>query len=682
MKFVFPAFLFSLFVLAIPVIIHLFHFRRFRQVLFSNIRFLKLIKNEKQSKNNLKQLILLILRLLAFAFLVFAFAQPYIPVKNNPVGSGKMAVSIYIDNSMSMENVGSSGTLLDNAKKIAAEIVKAYDINDQFQVITNDFENKHQRFYQQDHVQSLISNIGISPRPKMMSTVFQKQISNLNEAKLNNRVVYILSDMQKNTADIEKLSADTSVVRYMIPLIAPASYNIAIDSAWMDKPILRLNQQVNLGINIVNYSDKNVEDATITLQINGVQKGLANFSLAADQTVNVQVPFTITEPGWNRLQLHIIDYPYTFDDDYYMSFFVRDKIQILSLNSNNISNPFIRAVYATDNYFAFSQNLVSSFNQINLKDYRFLILNEISSIDAGLISKLISYVAEGGNLLLIPSSQPNMKPDLYNSLLSNFGLSGFDRIENSELKVRTINYEHPVLKGIFSKIPKNADLPMIKKFYARQSGINSAETSLIGLDNRQSLLSYIPYLKGNVFLLNVPLNDEWSGLQRHALFLPVMYQLAMQYVNSIPLSYELIPNKSIVLSEIDFNRQSLISMSKGNNSFIPDQRIINGQLNIFTNENFNESGFYTVSNASSTDKNKPVIAFNYSRNESNTTTYSMQELNDLSEKHDFNLVKSKHNNSKVIIEKIKSGRPLWKVCLIIALALLITEILLIRFWKM
>ena len=681
MHFVFPAFLFSLFVLAIPVIIHLFYFRRFKQVLFSNIRFLKLIRNEKQSKNNLKQLILLLLRLLALSFLVFAFAKPYLPVKDNIIKSGKKAISIYIDNSMSMENIGSSGTMLDNAKKIATEIVKAYYVNDQYQVITNDLSPKHQRFYEQDNIQSLINDIDISPFPKKLSSILQRQISILNEAKINNRIIYVLSDMQKTSADIGRLEKDSGIVKYFIPLSASAYNNIAIDSAWMDKPILSLNQQANLKVNITNYSDKSIEDATITLQMNGAQKGLANYNLAPDQTITLSIPFTISQPGWNKLVLSITDYPFTFDDDYYMSFYVRDKINILCLNSDNKTNPFIRAVFATDNYFSLSQEIISSFNNIDLNKYQFLILNEINSIDAGMISKLINYVSDGGNLLLIPTSMAKISPNIYNPLLSNFSIAGFDRIENQDIKVSSLNIEHALLKDIFTKVPKNADLPGVKKFYSRSANMFTTETPLLTLDNKQSLLSYVPYIKGNVFVLSIPLNDDWSNLPRHAIFLPVMYQLALQYVNNIPLSFELLPNKSIMLSDVQTNSKAVFTIKSEGKSFIPDQKIINGHLNIFTNEDFNKAGFYTLTNTLNPDKDDPVLAFNYQRDESNTACYSNQELKKLSDQKALSLVKSKNNNSKVIIEKIKSGKPLWKFCLIFTLLFLTVEILFIRFWK-
>ena len=59
MQFVHPSFLWALGLLAIPIIIHLFKFRRFKTVYFSNVAFLKQIQQESTNRNKLKHLLVL-----------------------------------------------------------------------------------------------------------------------------------------------------------------------------------------------------------------------------------------------------------------------------------------------------------------------------------------------------------------------------------------------------------------------------------------------------------------------------------------------------------------------------------------------------------------------------------------------------------------------------------------------
>src|SRR6187431_3204710 len=113
MLFTYPAFLFALSALSIPIIVHLFNFRRFKKIYFTNVRFLKEIKQDTRNRSRLKHLLILASRILAVIFLVLAFAQPFIPAKGSKAVAGAKRVSVYIDNSFSMDAISSNGDLLE-----------------------------------------------------------------------------------------------------------------------------------------------------------------------------------------------------------------------------------------------------------------------------------------------------------------------------------------------------------------------------------------------------------------------------------------------------------------------------------------------------------------------------------------------------------------------------------------
>src|ERR1700761_1163747 len=128
MHFLYPAFLFALVSLAIPVLIHLFNFRRYQKVYFSNVQFLKEIREQQSSRRNLKERLILAARLLALFFLALAFARPYIPGAHVANIGAQKEISIFVDNSYSMETLNREGSLLDEAKRRAKEIAAAYSI--------------------------------------------------------------------------------------------------------------------------------------------------------------------------------------------------------------------------------------------------------------------------------------------------------------------------------------------------------------------------------------------------------------------------------------------------------------------------------------------------------------------------------------------------------------------------
>jgi len=132
-----PQILYFLFAIAIPIFIHLFNLRKHKVVYFSNITFLKEIKSDKKKRNTLKQLLILLSRILAISAIVFAFANPYIPNNSEDISTNNTV--IYIDNSFSMDNVSEKGRLLDIAKENALEILNSSNKTNQFWILTNNF---------------------------------------------------------------------------------------------------------------------------------------------------------------------------------------------------------------------------------------------------------------------------------------------------------------------------------------------------------------------------------------------------------------------------------------------------------------------------------------------------------------------------------------------------------------
>ena len=100
MTFLYPSFLWALAVLSVPVIIHLFNFRRTTRIYFSNNRFLKQVKESTSAKRKLKHYLILASRLLFLLFLVLTFAQPMIPAAEQTVNYRNIV--LYLDNSQSM----------------------------------------------------------------------------------------------------------------------------------------------------------------------------------------------------------------------------------------------------------------------------------------------------------------------------------------------------------------------------------------------------------------------------------------------------------------------------------------------------------------------------------------------------------------------------------------------------
>ena len=125
--FLHPEFLYGLTVLILPVILHFFSFKKYKKVYFSNFNFLQSLQQQRKNSSRLKNLLLLLMRLLALGAIVTAFACPYIAPRQTLVPpSEKSQVVIYADNSFSMSNTGTHSSLLEEAKKHLFDILNTY----------------------------------------------------------------------------------------------------------------------------------------------------------------------------------------------------------------------------------------------------------------------------------------------------------------------------------------------------------------------------------------------------------------------------------------------------------------------------------------------------------------------------------------------------------------------------
>lgn len=279
MQFVYPAFLFALAALAIPIIIHLFYFRRFRKVYFTNVRFLKEVKEDTSARSKLRNLLVLLARCLAVIFLVLAFVQPFIP-QDAEVKQGRKGVSIFIDNSFSMSALSEDVPLLEKAKQRAREVVNAYGVEDEFQILTNDFEGRHQRMVSQEDALALIDEIAISPAVRDLSKVVTRQKQALSTSSADIPSSYIISDFQRNITDIQDFR-DTSIQLNLIPLQAVQERNIAIDSAWFEAPVQMIGQNNPLLVRVSNLSDEDADNLRISINYDGQTKPVGAAAIPA-----------------------------------------------------------------------------------------------------------------------------------------------------------------------------------------------------------------------------------------------------------------------------------------------------------------------------------------------------------------------------------------------------------------
>lgn len=678
MSFLYPAFLWAIAAVGVPVIIHLFNFRRYKKVFFTNVRFLQELKEETQSKQKLKHLIVLALRCLAIISLVFAFAQPYFKKQQTALQAGDNLVSVYVDNSFSMGAQGAEGELLEQAKDKARSIAKSYRSSDLFQLLTNDFEGRHQRMVSKEEFLKLVDEVKLSPLRRSLTEVVNRQKECLSNAN-GNKEVFWLSDFQRNASDLDALVPDSAVHIQVYALQPDEPQNVYVDSCWFETPYIALNQNAKLIVSIRNASDKDIENGSVTLKVNGTQKALAAFTVSRNATVEAEINFNASANGWVAGEVSINDHPITFDDRMFFSFYVDDHIPVLSINAAS-ANMFITTVYESNPYFKLSQVSYRNINYDDLKNYKLIILNEVDDISSGMLQQLRQYVEGGGNVLVLPSSTVSNLSSAFNGFLQSMHMNSLDAKDVSKTVVQDVNTQNEVFHDVFEKEQKNMNLPEVFMHYTFSKNIVPGRDVLMTLKNGDPFLCKYPVGDGSVYLCASPFDAAWSELSRHALFVPLMYKLALIGNRQLPLYAVIGRDKEAPLKKPVKGGEDVLVLKSESKEMIPE--IVNrvGSPALYA-DGVDHDGIYRLSPRSQPDTLMQLFAFNYNRSESDMQYLSGDPLGKALAAHNITYL----NEISSLPEKALAGstlrNELWKWFVVLTLVFLLGEILVLRFYN-
>jgi len=683
MTFVSPLFLWALAAVSIPVIIHLFNFRKYKKVYFSNVRFLKELQQESKSKSRLKEILILLCRCLTLVCLVLAFSQPVIPSDKNAALVGqKNAVSIYIDNSFSMENVSKQGPLLQIAKSQAKLLVNAFGNSDKFQIITNDFEGKHQRFYTKEDVLGTIEDIQITPAVRLLSDVVKRQSEFLAAATSMRKKIFVLSDAQRSTFDLEKLSPDTTIKIVMVPLQANQINNVSVDSCWFDTPLQQQGFIQKLHATLVNSGEKSLDVGSAKLYLNGKQIALTSFSLDANSKTEVQFTFENKVPGFNFGSIKIEDYPVAFDDELFFSFNSEVNVAVTLINGRDQKpeNPF-SSLFKGDSLFQAKVFSEQAIDYSVFKSSDVIVLNQLTQISSGLASELLNFTKQGGVLTIVPAS--SIKVESYNQLLTEFKLPILLSLDSVPLRTDKIEYASKFYSGVFEKVDDKINLPLVNKHYTLQKTTSSDFENILALQNGDPFLISNRFNNAGLFLFTAPLDEKSSNFVKHALFVPTFYRLCFTSVKALPLFYHVSENVVIELKntvKVDETPPHILQRD-GKTDIIPEQKINSRGLFLYTRSQITEPGFYEVKR----NENRLLpLAFNYSRKESDLKCYQSSELEEIVAKnlwHTVNIFSDNDENIGNQVRLLTEGKKLWKLFIILSLIFIAMEVALLRLLK-
>jgi hypothetical protein len=642
MQFKHPELLYFLFLLVIPILVHLFQLRKFKTEYFTNVKFLKELALQTRKSSKLKKYLLLATRMLLLAFIIIAFAQPFFKAKDSKNSTNELY--IVLDNSFSMQAKGQKGELL---KRAVQDLLEHTPENVNFSLITcsDNYWNTDIKSIQKE-----LQNLKYSAVPFQLEQLLAK--IKAHKSAFNKDIVVITDAVGLQFNPIKNTKEDANL-HFIIPE-AEKTDNIAIDSVYVNQT---LDNFYEIGVKLETYGD-DFKDIPIALYNKKklVAKTVVNFETKI-KTIN----FTIPKEDFHGY-VTISDNSLEYDNTYFFSLSKPQKNNIICIGEPEKSG-FLSKIYTTEefNYSNYSLQKLD-YNLLDKQDA--IVLNELKDIPQALQTTLKSFVEKGGNLVVIPSLECSISN--INSFLSNFGGIQFKVQVTSEKMVTKINFSHPLYSSVFEKKIENFQYPSTKTSFE----ISNLAPMILGYSDQTSFLSAVQNGISSVYVFAAPINKTNSNFQNSPIIVPTFYNMGQNAQKSGIYTTLIGENKPFII-ETTLGKDEIVHVKNQNESFIPVQQILNSKVKLTFNDNPKEAGNFSIFN---NNQNIENISFNFNRAESNLSNINTDAISDFKE--------ISHVDS--IFETLQANRAdnqLWKWFVILALLFVAIEVLIQKFVK-
>ena len=643
MQFKHPELLYALFLLIIPILVHLFQLRKFQKEAFTNVAFLKQISIQTRKSNTIKKWLVLFTRLGIIAMMVLAFAQPFFT--QSDTATKEKETVIYLDNSFSMQAKGPSGQLFRQALQ---DLIVNIPEEETFTLLTNTETYKDISI---KNTRNNLLKLGYAAEQLTPSAIALKAQKEFSSNPATEKQLIVISDFQ-DKGQQQNISLEDVSLHY-VQLRPVIENNIAIDSVY---PTQSETNKLSL---VATLSTQERRETNVPISLYNGEQLIAKATASFNEATETEVEFDIdTQTDFNG-RLTIEDPLLPFDNTLYFNNNTVQAIKVLSINEGE--QDFLSRIYTTPE-FAYTAANHTTLDYSKIPDYNFIILNEVKVPSHALVNALATFVSNGGSVVCILNETGEASN--YTTLLSRLGGLQIGELGSDGRLVTSINYDHPLYRNVFDNRIQNFQYPSVSNRFV----VNNGE-SILNFEDGSAFITG----KEKVYIITGGLNISNSNFQNSPLIVPTLYNMAKQslslptlyFTNGVSNTYDI----PAVVQEDGI--LSLANIETPDKTQIPLQRTFGNKVSITTQEQPENAGIYNVLHK---DSILQQISYNYGRDESVLRYQNIQATEGVS-----------YNTSVVTLfdtlKEANSIQSLWKWFVIFALVFLLLEMLILKFFK-
>ncbi len=575
-----------------------------------------------------------------------------------------------------MQARGPEGELLSESREKAKEIIEKASADTRFIIGTNEMSGREERILNKREALEKIDAIELSPLTRSINQATQWQqevLSRQFDEDAKTKVNYfIFSDFQKDASKQMKVE-EHDITYYPTRLIPETNANIYIDSLWFSAPIHRPGQNNTLNIKVQNNNPEDIENLELTIRIEDYNKTIF-VNAPAKKAVTTSVSYNHKNKGWKKGVVNVTDESVFFDDNYYLSYEVIDKTNVLVINGEDAVSGAHVIYELNDAYNCLVKEITSlTNNDFQRKDL--VVINGANQMPSGIISYLEAFSKTGGSIALFPGKTPDLNG--WNQLLGEYKLPNIGNGVSSGNRIKSLTYTDPFYNGVFEEKNPDINLPGVSKtFRAIKSDTRSSD--LIVLQNGLPLLSYAKS-NGNAFMFYSSAHEDFGSISKDVLFTTILLRMAELSKRQQPIALTIGQDAEYPVFE-EISRDQVFHIKREGLDVIPQHSEISGvhYLSLNKLDNFEQllAGNYDITTS------EPVgnLSLNYARSESQLNYFEEAEIASIFGANTFQYNEIS-NSSELSTKDIDKPFSYWKICIVLTLIFVVAEMLLVRILK-
>ena len=695
MGFLNPLVLLGLAAAAIPILIHLFNFRKPRRVDFSSLQFLRELERKAMRKMRIRQWLLLALRTLTIAFLVIAFARPTVQSGWASLFGGRVetASAVVIDNSRSMTVRDAQGDLITQARELGAAIADSRQPGDElFLLTTLDGALRPNAFRQPAAALDAIDAVEVRAGTTPLSATLARAFDMLATAGPLNRELVLISDFQASAfVDSVRISAPEGVQVTLLPLGERVHANTAVIDARVASRVIEAGQPAAVEATLVHYGPAGASGVQASLFLAGERVAQATVDLQPGVPQTVQFTATPRSRGWLAGEVRIEPDAFAYDDVRYLVMHVPETRRVLIVQGEGQRADLLALALTLGEdrpdggRFTVRTVPEAQLAAQPLADFDVVALVGPSSLASGERASLGRFVNDGGGLLLFPAGGDNAA---LSALLAEIGGGSYGPLlgrVGGEAPVTTFgdaDLDHPLFAGVLETA---SGAPRLERpdFFAAATLQPAAGQSVIALSGGQPFLHEIRHGQGTALAFAAAPDPRWGDFPTRGLFVPLLHRAV--YLLAADASGE----TGLTMGEdaavrVSRAAEGLRIVGPDGSEFAPAQRSVPGGVVLELPPDLDVPGVYDVTDGTTVLRR---LALNPDARESDLIPLAPAEAARRLEAMtgaEVRVMDASGGRGLAAADRLAEGQAdveLWNVFLMLALLCLIAEMLVAMRWK-